>query len=82
MFGFAVVPPTIQFIGFLFLPESPRFLFKRDRNAARQVLSRIYNGDEEWIEYEMEELKATHEAEERSKAEYGGKNKKWIKGCP
>ena len=42
MFGLAAIPPFLQFIGFLFMPESPRWLFsKKKHDKARAVLQRI-----------------------------------------
>lgn len=73
MVGFAGVPSLIQFIGFLFLPESPRFLVNHGRDdEAEKVLDRIYNGQEDWIRYEMEEIKSTYEEERKAKLEHGG----------
>jgi len=36
------------------------------------VLKKIYNGDNEWIDYEIEEIKLSHEQQERDKAAHGG----------
>jgi SP family myo-inositol transporter-like MFS transporter 13 len=90
MFGFAAVPAVIQFIGFLFLTESPRYLYehfgpeaskevffrlKFIKKSKFKVLQKVYNGDEEWIEYELEEIKTAHEAQIKAKMEYGGRFK-------
>lgn len=53
MLGLSVVPSVVQFVGFLFLPESPRWLLQKGRSQeARQVLSRIRGGQNVDVEYE------------------------------
>ncbi|CAJ0584509.1 unnamed protein product, partial [Mesorhabditis spiculigera] len=73
MFGFAAVPSVIQFICFIFLPESPRWLYEHEKKEeAREVLSRIYAGDTEWIEYELAEIEDTTRMEREAKEEVAG----------
>ncbi|CAH2275815.1 proton myo-inositol cotransporter [Pelobates cultripes] len=52
MFGLSAVPAILQFLGFLFLPESPRWLIQKGQTQkARRVLSQIrgnQNIDEEY----------------------------------
>ena len=43
MLGVAAVPSVIQFIGMLFMPETPVFLYKQDKvEDAYIVLSNLY----------------------------------------
>jgi len=43
MFGLAAVPSVIQFFGFLFMPETPRWLITKGRlDKARMVLHRFH----------------------------------------
>ena len=46
MLGLAAVPSILMFVGFLFMPESPRWLvFHKRPEKAQQVLSRIHQQD-------------------------------------
>ncbi|KAL0968630.1 hypothetical protein UPYG_G00269370 [Umbra pygmaea] len=63
MLGLAAIPSVIQFFGFLFLPESPRWLMQKGRNQeARRVLSQIRDGRS--IEEEYDSIKTNVEDEE------------------
>jgi len=56
MLGILIIPSMIMFIGVFFLPKSPRWLMLKGRKkAARRVLSKIRNTEEE-IAIELEEI--------------------------
>jgi SP family myo-inositol transporter-like MFS transporter 13 len=88
MFGFAAIPAVIQFFGFMFLPESPRWLFvngeeKQSRSVSLeikkayftlfQVLKKIYGKRNDWVEFELAEIAVVHEQEQASREKNEGK---------
>lgn len=73
MFAFAAVPAVIQFVGFLFLPETPRWLFEHGfTQEAQKVLENVYNHNQEWIDYELHEIATAYEEEKKAKESLGG----------
>ncbi|KAL6106290.1 slc2a13 [Pungitius sinensis] len=71
MLGLSVLPAALQFVGFLFLPESPRWLLQKGRSQeARRALSRIRGGRSVGEEYDS--IRASIEEEEEGKEAGGG----------
>lgn len=64
MLGLSVLPALLQFMGFLFLPESPRWLIQRGlTQKARRVLSQIRGNQN--IDEEYDSIKNSIEEEEK-----------------
>ncbi|XP_069766128.1 proton myo-inositol cotransporter-like isoform X2 [Narcine bancroftii] len=64
MLGLSAIPGIIQFVGFLFLPESPRWLMQKGKTqSARRALIWIRNTQN--IDDEYESIKNSIEEEER-----------------
>ncbi|VDO20428.1 unnamed protein product [Brugia timori] len=62
IFAFAALPGIIQFIGFLFLPESPRWLYKMEQKE---------EACKDWIAYEVSENAESLESEKKAKEAVG-----------
>ncbi|XP_030640918.1 proton myo-inositol cotransporter [Chanos chanos] len=64
MLGLSVMPALLQFLGFLFLPESPRWLIQKGlTQKARRVLSQIRGNQN--IDEEYDSIKNSIEEEEK-----------------
>lgn len=70
MLGVAGVPAVVQFVLMLSLPESPRWLYRKNRvDEARAILEKIYPAHE--VENELNALKLSVEAEKADEAAIG-----------
>ncbi|VCW77255.1 unnamed protein product, partial [Gulo gulo] len=64
MLGLAAIPAVIQFFGFLFLPESPRWLIQKGQTQkARRILSQMRGN--QTIDEEYDSIKNNIEEEEK-----------------
>lgn len=64
MLGLSAVPAVIQFLGFLFLPESPRWLIQKGQTQrARRILSQMRGNQA--IDEEYDSIKNSIEEEEK-----------------
>ncbi|XP_077373313.1 proton myo-inositol cotransporter-like isoform X2 [Festucalex cinctus] len=64
MLGLSVLPSILQFVGFLFLPESPRWLLQKgQQEEARQVLIRIRGCQD--VDEEFDYIRTSIEEEEK-----------------
>lgn len=71
MLGLGAIPSTIQFVAFLFMPESPRWLIIQERDAdAKEVLSKLRGSsadiDDEYASIRSNILTVAEEMKQRS----------------
>ncbi|GMY37965.1 probable inositol transporter 2 [Fagus crenata] len=70
MLGVAGLPAVLQFVLMFFLPESPRWLYRKGREGeAEAILKKIYSANE--VEEEIQALKESIESENQIKGTSG-----------
>ncbi|XP_059191735.1 proton myo-inositol cotransporter-like isoform X1 [Centropristis striata] len=90
MLGLSVIPAALQFVGFIFLPESPRWLLQKGRSQeARQNLIRIRGGRS--VDEEYDAIRSSIEDEQKEAGagglvilrilRYGPTRRALIVGC-
>lgn len=67
MLGLSVVPAALQFLGFLFLPESPRWLLQKGFTQNALLVLRQIRGDVD-VEEEFESIRCSIQEEQRDVA--------------
>ncbi|CAD6220166.1 unnamed protein product [Miscanthus lutarioriparius] len=71
MLGVAGVPALLQFVLMLALPESPRWLYRKDRKReAEEIMRKVYPPEE--VEEEIAALRASVEADMAQERSLGG----------
>lgn len=58
MLGLASVPAIIQFIGFIFMPESPRYLVSKNKDEEARAVLEIMRGTSN-VQMELAEIRKT-----------------------
>ncbi|KAK6265079.1 hypothetical protein SCA6_020513 [Theobroma cacao] len=80
MLGVAGAPAVVQFVLMLSLPESPRWLYRRDKvEEARSILEKIYPANE--VEDELKALKLSVDAEKADEQAIGDNFIAKLKGA-
>ena len=62
MLGIAALPAAIQFVGFLFMPESPRWLVSKGRDVEAKLVLRRVRGPDALIEQEFDSIKNSNDS--------------------
>lgn len=71
MLGLAAIPASLQFFGFMFIPESPRWLIRHGKyQDALRILKRI-RSDQTDVNKEFKSIKESYLSSERERSENG-----------